>query len=539
MFASGALQKVRKGLLSLKGSPRGLYVIFALKAIESFVYFNESLLYTMYLTDEFGMSDYEAGVSYGVWGSLIVAYSVVLGPVLDWVGIRSMLCLCFSMSVVGRLGMATTHSRPFLLFLLYGPLAIGHAAGLPVLVVGIKRLTTPACRGFAFGLFYTFMNVAGLVNGLVFDLFRVHLKHGLQPGATGPYSVLNDGTRLLLFLGCLLSAVGLFLAVTFSSTATRRAGQRSHDCEGQPLYKAEADGLATQTPDRHGPGSAYRGADARFQLQIVGAKARRFLVDMWQMLRCLPVQKFAAVCLFTVNLKMIFRHLDATLPKYQTRAFGCDAHVGLVYSINPFIIICLVPIVGAVTTHLNHFDMIHYGSYLTALSPFWMVAFQSEWAAALFVLMLSLGEAIWSPRWYDYSMSIAPQGKEGVFTAMAAAPLFLAKLPTGALSGKLLSEYCPDTGACGKHGDMVGTPVAGTQSCDGRTLWFVVGLTVMMSPLAMLWGQRWLRPSESDQKQLARFAVGVERVNRVEEAQQENSPVQYHRLPKDVEMVGS
>lgn len=47
----------------------------------------------------------------------------------------------------------------------------------------------------------------------------------------------------------------------------------------------------------------------------------------------------------------------------------------------------------------QHFDMIHLGGYISALSPFWMVAFQAEWASALFVAMLSLGEAIWSPRW--------------------------------------------------------------------------------------------------------------------------------------------
>ena len=29
--------------------------------------------------------------------------------------------------------------------------------------------------------------------------------------------------------------------------------------------------------------------------------------------------KFLAVCVVTVNLKSIFRHLDATLPKYQIR----------------------------------------------------------------------------------------------------------------------------------------------------------------------------------------------------------------------------
>ena len=42
------------------------------------------------------------------------------------------------------------------------------------------------------------------------------------------------------------------------------------------------------------------------------------------------------------------------------------------------------------------------------------------------VVLLSLGEALWSPRTYDYSMSVAPVGQEAIFTALAAAPLFAA-----------------------------------------------------------------------------------------------------------------
>ena len=60
------------------------------------------------------------------------------------------------------------------------------------------------------------------------------------------------------------------------------------------------------------------------------------------------------------------------------------------------------------------------------------------WAAALFVVTLSLGESFWSPRWYDYSMSLAPYGREGIFTALASAPLFAAKLPTGAQLASLI-----------------------------------------------------------------------------------------------------
>jgi hypothetical protein len=245
--------------------------------------------------------------------------------------------------------------------------------------------------------------------------------------------------------------------------------------------------------------------------------------------------KFLAMCLFTVNLKSVFRHLDATLPKFQLRAFGCDTPIGLIYSINPAMIVLLVPIVGAMTTDFSHFDMIHLGGYVSALSPFWMVAFDTRWASAMFVAMLSLGEAIWSPRWYDYSMGVAPDGREGIFTALASAPLFAAMLPTGMISGALLQRFCPDNGQCTERTDsssggdsarrrlmalLLGRGSGGSRGwlrslaegaaggeggggtepyvCNGRALWSIVGAITLSSPLLVLLTQRWIRPDPRD-----------------------------------------
>ena len=71
--------------------------------------------------------------------------------------------------------------------------------------------TTQACshalsccvcrRGFAFSLFYSFMNMAALLCASVLDLFRVKLRHGFNIESLPANHFLNDGTRLLLFMG--------------------------------------------------------------------------------------------------------------------------------------------------------------------------------------------------------------------------------------------------------------------------------------------------------------------------------------------------
>ncbi len=57
------------------------------------------------------------------------------------------------------------------------------------------------CRGFAFSLFYSFMNMAALLCASVLDLFRVKLRHGFNIASLPSNHFLNDGTRLLLFMG--------------------------------------------------------------------------------------------------------------------------------------------------------------------------------------------------------------------------------------------------------------------------------------------------------------------------------------------------
>lgn len=150
----------------------------------------------------------------------------------------------------------------------------------------------------------------------------------------------------------------------------------------------------------HKAASGQARAYCHKQLQGIVAVA----AEMQGLLKSERALKFMTVAVLTVNLRQLFRHLDATLPKYELRAFGCQVPVGWIYSINPALIISLVPVVSSLTSTVNHFDMIHAGSYIAATSAFWMVASQSVFAVVLFVVSLSLGEAVWSPR-YDEVIS--------------------------------------------------------------------------------------------------------------------------------------
>jgi len=110
--------------------------------------------------------------------------------------------------------------------------------------------------------------------------------------------------------------------------------------------------------------------------------------------------RYSLFTLFLINLRTVFRHLDATMPTYLVRVFGPNVSKGSIYSINPFIIMLLTPVVAAFTSSYAHYDMIKYGGFVSAASPLLLAVSTSIPAAVCFVVVLSLGEAVWSPRTY-------------------------------------------------------------------------------------------------------------------------------------------
>lgn len=158
----------------------------------------------------------------------------------------------------------------------------------------------------------------------------------------------------------------------------------------------------------------------------------------------------------------------------------------------------MVPLVAAATTTTEHYTMIKRGAWVSALAPLWLAAAQRYWAAVFFVVQLSIGEAAWSPRWYDLTMAMAPEGREGVFTALSSAPLFVAQLPTGMLSGALLSRFCPAEAekAC-EPGAAPPPPGFMPRPCQGKPLWAIIGIVTMASPLIITAAAPWLRPASN------------------------------------------
>lgn len=72
-------------------------------------------------------------------------------------------------SAAGRLLIAVAWNRFLVLLCLMSLIPFGEALAVPVLTIAIKRYTNHQTRTYAYGLFYTCMNLASLASGPITD----------------------------------------------------------------------------------------------------------------------------------------------------------------------------------------------------------------------------------------------------------------------------------------------------------------------------------------------------------------------------------
>merc|ERR1719321_863391 len=150
---------------------------------------------------------------------------------------------------------------------------------------------------------------------------------------------------------------------------------------------------------------------------------------------------------------------------------GPSAPFELVIAVNPLSIMVLVPLCTSIVVHLGFraSTIIITGAVITASSPLPLAYWTSYITAISFVFALSLGEALWSPKFYEYSVAVSPVGREGTYGALSSLPTFSAALIAGGVSGHLLEEYCPTS-----------------EHCDGRPIWLLVSATNVIGAIILL-----------------------------------------------------
>ncbi len=150
----------------------------------------------------------------------------------------------------------------------------------------------------------------------------------------------------------------------------------------------------------------------------------------------------------------------------------------LVNWINPGIIFLGVPLLTALTRRANVYTMMVVGSLVSAAPTFLLCVGPNLTTLILYLVLFSIGEALWSARFLEYASELAPPGRVSQYMGLAQIPWLLAKGTTGFYSGVLLARYCP--------------PNSPTEQMHTGTLWLIYGCIAMMTPLGLWIARGWV-----------------------------------------------
>jgi MFS family permease len=419
---------------ALRNAPRALWMIIFAYSAEFMAYIGVLTLMASYLSD-----DVHVAKQYASWwvsaftGSLSLVMLFVGKPLDAKVGVRRGVLLALALIVLGR---ALYASVPVaggiaLLVVALAIVAFGEGVLQPITYSGIKRYTDEKNGPMGYAVLYAFFNLGAALVGPISAKVRTTFdaKHAAGTSALSGFQAVN------------WVCVGLTLAtlLVFSAGMTKKAASQVVRGDAGETAGAKAETGASPFSDK------------------------RFLFFIFALL---PV-------------RTLFAHQWLTMPQYVLRAYSqdvADRMEWLVDSMNPIIIFFGVPIITALTKKHNVLTMMILGTSVTALSSFLLVPGPSTAMLIAYFFLFSIGEAMWSSRFYEYAAELAPEGRTAQYMGVASLPWFVAKTTTGLYSGFVLEAFCPKDGP--KNTGMI---------------WLIYGLVAIATPLSLIAARKWLR----------------------------------------------
>ena len=180
-------------------------------------------------------------------------------------------------------------------------------------------------------------------------------------------------------------------------------------------------------------------------------------------------------------MQTLFAHNWLTIPYYLDRAFvgtWVSRNFEILANLNPIIIFVITPIIAGLTARANIYRMMVLGTFVMAAPTFLLALGPHAMLFVLYIIIMSVGEAMWQPRFLQWIAEIAPPGKTGAYMGIGQFPWFLTKLLTSFYSGYFVANYIhrPETGLPLRTGHM----------------WFIYALIAMISPVALWLARSWM-----------------------------------------------
>lgn len=439
------VHEVVQPFIDLVHASRALWGVNLSYLLEGLTYFGVVGLLAIYFNDFIGLNDINAGQMVGFQTAGITLAMLFLGATVDFIGARKALLISLAVMLAGRIlltvapvlsgtkGMwSTAH-----LLAMGGILGIvlGYGVYQPACYAAVKFFTTEKTAAMGYAMLYALMNLGGFLPGILSPPVRRAF------GITGVFWVY-----------ILLTVVGMLaVAVILTQKAMKDAMAESGWTEGK---KQDSEGAKKSARE-----------------QVV------------HYIRHFPLRdfRFLFFIFILIPVQTLFAHNWLTLPQYFSRAFTgvVQDNFEFFVNFNPILIFILTPMVAALTVRSDTYRMMIIGTFVMASPTFILALGPSIYTAFAYLIIMTIGEAMWQPRFLQWVAEIAPKDMTGIYMGIGQFPWFLTKVVTSLYSGWFLMRYCPQ-----------GVP---PEQMHTETMWFIYGLIAIASPIGLWLAQGWMK----------------------------------------------
>jgi proton-dependent oligopeptide transporter, POT family len=447
------LQEISQPFKDLFHTSRALFGLNLSYLIEGFTYFGVLGYLVLYFNQYIGLDDISAGRMVGVLTAGITLSMLILGATVDWIGLRKSLIYSLLFMLVGRalISGAPNIGVPGLwnsahIYAMLGILGvvIGYGIYMPACYAGVKDLTTEKTSAMGYAMLYALMNLGGFLPGIMAPPIRQYFD---RDGS-------NHGMVAMMWIYAIFTVVGIGVVYFI---ITKKAMVKA-------VADIEKEKTGSAPKEESGLGAMTLKEKTKYYFKNFPLRDLRFLYFVFILI---PVQT-------------LFAHNWLTLPAYFKRAFEgtVSDYFEFFTNFNPVLIFILTPVITALTSKKNTYKMMIIGTFVMASPTFILATGPSLWAVFAYLIIMSVGEAMWQPRFLQWVAEIAPKNMTGIYMGIGQFPWFLTKVITSLYSGWFLMHYCP-----------ADTPPA---MMNTQFMWLVYGFIAIVSPIGLLLARSWM-----------------------------------------------
>ncbi len=472
------LQEITQPFIDFARAPRALWGINVAYVLEGLVYFGILGYLAMHFSDFIfqGVADPDVHSHHMVMilTAGITISMFFLGTIADKKGVRRTLLTAFCFLLGGRILISAApvffepagmwSSLHVMTVLGICVVVIGYGMYQPAAYAGVRKYTSPKTAAMGYAMLYALMNLGGWFPSFAF-LLRDEQYLGI--GIQGVFWVYTSITAAALIITMLILKPKVEQQAITRAEAERKEeeAKAAADTPDETAEESTAD-EAPSTDSTRIPihlwacmvvilGLLFWQVPMAVNYVVWGVVVALFAIPAlrnpsvrWLANHPLSNTKFFFFIFALIPVQTLFTYNWLILPQYIERAFPgwIGDRFELFANANPLLIFIAVPLIAAATQKKKVYNMMVIGTFVMAAPAFLLVIGTNIYTLIGYLLIMTIGEAMWQPRFLQYAAEIAPEGRTGAYMGVAQFPWFLTKVLAPLYTGHMIQRFCPAEG---------------------------------------------------------------------------------------------